>query len=449
MIAIGLCVVAFVACYWAGRRSLGQGLVTLLVFGYFYGIVRANLLTTFSHFIFDAGLMGLYLSQEWLKVSPDEKKRSGPIRSWTVLLILWPLLLLPMPFQPFLVSVVGLRGNAFFLPLLVLASRLKSKDVFQLSIGMAVLNLAALLFGGAEYIFGVPRFFPYSAVTAIMYASMDVAGGYMRIPATFTSAHAYGGAMVGTIPFLIGLWTTAEKRSLRWLGLVSIPVALIGILLSATRLNFVLGSLMIVFVVLTTQMRAKQKVFFVVIIAAIAVAAMANSRFQRFKSLEDREMVETRIAGSVNRGFWEILAKYPMGNGLGGGGTSMPYFLQGQVRNPIGMENEYARILSEQGVIGLMLWLVFLVWYFARSRIALAKGIWAIPRRLLWFSVLISFGTAWIGTGTLTSIPGTVFLLLAAGWTAVPPEALRAPGISGRARPAVLRYRAKPAPALR
>ena len=69
MIAIALCVVAFIACYLAGRRSLGQGLVVLFVFGYFYGILRANLLTTFSHFIFDMGLLGLYLSPKWRMVN--------------------------------------------------------------------------------------------------------------------------------------------------------------------------------------------------------------------------------------------------------------------------------------------------------------------------------------------------------------------------------------------
>ena len=127
----------------------------------------------------------------------------------------------------------------------------------------------------------------------------------------------------------------------------------------------------------------------------------------------------------------------------------MPYFLEGQVRNPIGMENEYARILAEQGIIGLLIWLAFLVWYFARSRTVFAKGPWSTPRRLLWFSVVIGFGTAWIGIGSLTSIPGTVLLVLALGFTAVLPEAPQlatAPNLAGRR---AFQGQGVPAPALR
>jgi hypothetical protein len=449
VIAIALCVVAFIACYWAGRRSLGQGLVMLFVFGYFYGILRANLLTTFSHFIFDAGLLGLYLSPKWRMVNPQERKRSEPVKYWTFILILWPALLVALPFQPFLISVVGLRGNVFFLPLLLLGSRMKSKDITELAVGLAALDMVALLFACAEYVLGVPRFFPYSAVTQIMYASGDVAGGFLRIPSTFTSAHAFGGTMVGTIPFLIGLWTTGQTRLLRLLGLLSIPAAMVGILMSATRTNFLFGSSMVIFVLFTIKMQGKQKFFFGVAIAVVAYFALTNVRFQRFKSLDDKEYITNRIAGSVNRGFFEILTEYPLGNGLGGGGTSMPYFLEGQVRNPIGMENEYARILAEQGIIGLLIWLAFLAWYFARSRIAFAKGPWSTPRRLLWFSVVIGFGTAWIGTGSLTSIPGTVLLVLALGCTAVLPEASQLATAPNLAVRRVFRGQGMPAPALR
>ncbi len=47
MIALGVCLIALAACYYAGRRSLGIGLLTLLFFGYFYGILRANLQTSY------------------------------------------------------------------------------------------------------------------------------------------------------------------------------------------------------------------------------------------------------------------------------------------------------------------------------------------------------------------------------------------------------------------
>ena len=195
--------------------------------------------------------------------------------------------------------------------------------------------------------------------------------------------------------------------------------------MSATRSNFLYGCAMIFFVFFSMRLSGKQRMLFVLIIGLLAGTALTNVRFQRFKSLQDKDYVADRIAGSVNRGFWEIVGEYPMGNGLGGGGTSIPYFLEGQVRNPIGMENEYARILAEQGIIGLLLWLGFLGWFFQRVGVAFSKGAWAIPRRLLWCYVAIGFGTAWIGTGLLTSIPATVMLMMGAGYAVTPPEPLQ------------------------
>jgi hypothetical protein len=422
MIALLLCVVAFVACYVAGRRTLGQGLVMLLAFGYFYGILRANLLTAFSHFIFDAGMIGLFLSPCWRTSNPREKKRSAVIQLWTILLISWPMLLVVLPFQPLLISLVGLRGNTFFFPLLVIGSRLKRKDLMELSVGLAALNLVAVAFAGAEYFMGLPRFFPVSPVTQIIYNSMDAGGGFYRIPATFTSAHSFGGTMVFTMPFLVGLWSKAENKRVRLLALAGIFVAMLGVLLSATRTNFIFGSAMILFVIFTTKMKTSQKAFFIVIIAAIGMIAMGNVRFQRFKTLGDTEGVADRVAGSVNRDFVELLTEYPMGNGLGGAGSSIPYFLRGQVRNPIGMENEYARILGEQGIIGLLLWVSLVVWFILQAPTAFAKGPWATTRRLVWCLAAVDLGTAFIGLGLLTSIPGTVFLVLGMGWTSTPEE---------------------------
>jgi hypothetical protein len=423
VIAILLCILAFGVCYWAGRRSLAQGLIAVLTFGFFYGILRANLLTTFSHFIFDAGLLGLYAARLGRRVEPGEAKRSHVVAVWVALLILWPTLLVMLPFQPWLVSLVGLRGNIFFIPLVLLGSRLKGKDLITLGVGLAALDLVALAFAGAEYVLGVPRFFPVSPVTRIIYASGDVEGGFFRIPSIFSSAHSFGGTMVATMPYLVGLWTNGVTRFQRSIALITIPGALLGVLMSATRQNFIFGFAMVVFFVFTAKIKGKQRVTFFVILGLLASVALNNTRFQRFKSLKDTDAVGERIAGSVNRGFLEILTEYPMGNGLGGGGTSIPYFLEGQVRNPIGMENEYARILSEQGVIGLLLWLGFVVWFFSRIRIAFSKGKWANTRRVVWCLAAVSCGTAWIGTGLLTSIPGTLLLMLGMGLTVVPEAA--------------------------
>jgi hypothetical protein len=418
MTGLALCALAFGLTWWAGKKSLGLGLVALLTFGYFYGIVRANFLTTFTYFIFDSALIGLYLSQKFS--DSGDRRRSNPIGIWLLLLMLWPCLLVLIPFQPLLVSLVGLRGAIFFLPMAWLGKRLRSRDLEYFSLGLAALNLAAMGFAAAEYFMGVQRFYPFNAATIIIYASADVTGGFFRIPAIFINAHAYGGMMVASIPYLLGAWEQAQTRVVRTFALCGIAAAMLGVLMSATRLNFVIGSALVLLAVWKGDMKASRRVLFVVLILGMTAVALRNERFQRFKSLSDSEGVEERISGSVNRGFFEILLDYPLGNGLGGGGTSIPYFLEGQVRNPVATENEYARILCEQGIIGLLLWLGFIGWFLSRYRTAFAAGPWATSRRMIWILSAIGLVTSVIGNGMLTAIPGTALLLLGIGLASSP-----------------------------
>jgi hypothetical protein len=418
MNAIGICLVAWATTYWAGKRSLGLGLVSLLAWGYFFGIIRANLISTFIYFVFDSALLGFYLSQKALLFGGD--KRSAALRIWCWIVIGWPVLLIFMPFQPLLVTLVGLRGSILFIPMMLAGSRLRGNDLRQLTLGFAALNLVALAFGWGEYFMGVERFFPMNAATQLIYASVDVAGGFSRIPAIFAHAHLYGGTMTASLPFLIAGWEYAQTRKSRWFIFAGIGAALLGVLLSATRLNFVLCSALILVTVVNGRMAPRKRVVIAVLILVMAGVALRNTRFQRFKSLSDTDYVEDRISGSVNRSFFEILLEYPMGNGLGGGGTSIPYFLQGQVRNPIGLENEYARILCEQGVIGLLLWMGFIAWFLSRFKSVFAKGPWATSRRLVWCLSAFGLGVGLIGTGMFTGVPQTAILLLGIGWTAVP-----------------------------
>lgn len=437
MLALALCGLALSLTYWAGKRSLGQGLVMLFAWGYFYGIIRANIPAAFSHFVFDAALIGFYASQSWTSADPSEFKRLRVLRIWTAALIGPPILLALIPFQPPLVALVGLRGSVFFLPLLLLGARLKEKELLELSLGLAVLNFIAAGFAVAEYASGLESFYPLSPVTLIIYQSADVAGGFYRIPAIFTNAHAYGGAMVASTPFLLGAWSCAKTRKFRLVALCGIVSALFGILASATRFNFITGVVMILSAIATGRMRLRQRAGIAILIAVAAGAALNNDRFQRFKSLSDTDMITERVQGSVNRGFLEILSEYPMGNGMGGGGTSIPYFLEGQVRHPVATENEYTRILCEQGIIGLLLWIAFVLWYVSRGRGAFSKGNWATSRRTLFGLSAFVLCTAWIGNGLLTTIPNTALTMLAIGWTSVPlatsPTGKRRFALSGRA----------------
>jgi hypothetical protein len=154
-------------------------------------------------------------------------------------------------------------------------------------------------------------------------------------------------------------------------------------------------------------------------LAGVGWIVSSEARLQRFTTLQDVEFVSERVSWSVNDSFTQLMTEYPLGNGLGGGGTSMPYFLASEVSPPsYFMENEYARIVLEQGVLGLCLWAGFILWLFTRRTVRRSDS-WYVGRRIAWVTCAAFFATGMIGKGLLTSIPGTALMFLGAGWIAV------------------------------
>jgi len=414
-----LCLLAFTICYIAGRRSLVAGLITTLGVGYVFGIVRANIPETTSYFIFDSAVLGLYAAQLFRPLSEMLRRRSETLQSWMEFLIFWPMIVLFIPVQDVFVRLVGLRTSIFFLPFLLIGARLIPAERYKLALGLACLNLVALSFAGAEFFIGVPEFFPRNAVTKIIYLSKDVMGHTaFRIPATFANAHAYGGTMVVSLPLMAGALLQPRKK--QWhitLLVLGLSAALMGVLLSATRLNFVVVTILIIVLTFSIKSRISYAFGWIVILGAIGLFASGEARLQRVVELQDTDFVQQRVGWSVNMTFFEMARNYPFGNGLGGGGSSIPHFLQDRLENPVRMENEYARIMLEQGIFGLGMWLAFLIWLFTRRE----KGYfdsWSQGRRLAWFACLLTFGTGLIGVGILVSVPQTCLLLINAGWIA-------------------------------
>jgi hypothetical protein len=421
MTSIALCVLAALAGFVAARRSLVAGILTVLGVGYAYGIVRANLLETFSHFIFDAAVVGLYLGQ--LRIFTAHAKTAGfyKLKRWFGVLVLWPMLLFLLPLQDPLIQLVGFRGNAFLLPFLLIGATLKDEDLYRLAMGVAVLNLLAFVVGGMEYFLGIEHFFPQNSVTELIYLSNDVANyTAFRIPSVFTSAHAFAGTMVMTIPLLLGAWV--QKSAHDWprpFIFAVLCVSILGVFLSATRSHFIVMSIVLLASIFFDRLKFTSRLIWLVALVSVGLLVSRDKRLQRFEGLSDTDMVVGRIVGSVNSSLLEVASKYPLGNGLGGGGTSIPYFLQHLIRNRVLIENEYARILLEQGIPGLCMWIAFLGWVFTRKGTS-GRDPWKFGRRLAWFTCAGYFATGLIGTGLLTSIPQTCLLLATTGWIAVP-----------------------------
>jgi hypothetical protein len=421
MISIGLCGMAFVLCLQMGRRSLVAGLCALLTVGYAYGIVRANLPDGFSHLIFDAAVLGLYVAQLPKRPAVWQFHRSEDVRNWLIVLMAWPALLFVMPWQDPLIQLVGLRGSIFLLPFLLLGARLTGDDVYKLALWLSVLNLAVGALACVQFVVGVEPFFPRNAVTDIIYRSRDLAGyTAYRIPATFANAHAYAATMVMSIGVIGGAWVQGHhgKWQSRLMG-AAIAMAMLAVFMSATRLNALILFALVVTTVFTGKLPGAYRFRWLIVLAVVAYMVGGDERLQRFRTLQDPEFLAERLAGSVNLSFLELVRQYPLGNGLGGGGTSVPYFLQDRIRNAVIMENEYARILLELGVPGLVMWTLFIGWVFTRRHVR-REDMFYFGRRLAYVACICSFGTGLIGVGLFTSVPTTALLLLLTGWIVVP-----------------------------
>jgi hypothetical protein len=419
-LSLYICILGFILCYVLGRLSLIYGLVATLAIGYAYGITKANLPDTASNFMFDAGVLGLYASQLFRPMTLAMRNRVQALRTWMEFLIFWALIVFLFPAQDLLIRIVGLRTGIFYLPFLLLGARLMPEERYKLGLWLAVLNLVALGFGSAEFFIGVTEFFPRNQMTKIIYLSKDVLGAnsLYRIPSTFANAHSYGGTMVITIPFMAGaLLQKVRKHWQSHLLILGLVASVLGVLLSATRLNFVAMAVLIMVLTFSIKSRIGYAFGWIVILITIGLFAAGEARLQRVLELQNTEYVKERVTGSVNMTFFELAAQYPFGNGLGGGGTNIPYFLQGRIRNPLGMENEYARIMLEQGIFGLLLWIAFIVWLVTRYKGSVFDT-WHQGRRLAWYACIMNFGIGLIGIGMFASVPQTCLLLMSAGWVA-------------------------------
>jgi hypothetical protein len=410
---------AFLGALLGARTSLGHGLAWTAAVGYFSGVVRANYLSVFTTFMFDAALLGLYLGASifhWRRFAPLFGR---PLGYWWMALTGWPLLLAFLPVNDYLIQAVALRSTVWFLPALLIGAKIGADDVAVLRRALAGLNLVALTAALYVYRNGVEALYPENAVTEIIYNSRDAGDGYRRIPSTFLSSHAYGATMFASLVFLAGAFLRPRRKNLEtlWLGL-GVAAATAGVAMCGARQPILAALLVLVGSWWAGGFSPKLGGLVFALIAAGAVVVSVDERFQRILTLEDSEAVQARVYGSMNEEFVELVFRYPFGAGMGTAvGTSVPYFLADRAPTPIGMENEYSRILVDQGWVGLLLWIGFLAWLHfppPAKRSEYAQSV----AGLFYAATFVTWATAAIGTGTLTSIPGSLFLLLQMGLVA-------------------------------
>src|ERR1700704_6390650 len=113
MIPLLVCAVVFAVAALLANRSVIYGLCAVLTVGYFYGIFRANYASPASHFVFDFACVGFFLGRFAARPLRESRFASRRVTNWLILLIGWAVIVSLMPFQDYLVQLVGLRGNVF------------------------------------------------------------------------------------------------------------------------------------------------------------------------------------------------------------------------------------------------------------------------------------------------------------------------------------------------
>lgn len=425
MIAIAICALTLAATALLGRRAMWQGIAAVLVAGYAYGLVRANVGDA-THLLFDAAVTGFFAACLWRVVTAPNVPGMHALKAWTLVLMVWPTALFFFPAGDVLVELVGLRANIFLLPFLLVGARLDDESVYKVALVLAVLNIAAAAVAGLQYTFGLQMFFPRNEVTEMLYHGRlsDTESIGLRIPSTFVNAHAYGGTMVMTLPFIFGAWAQQRTRAHSHLLTAALISSLLGVFMAGVRTPILVLAVLVGLVTLSGQLRGYARVSWAVVLLLVAYVVAGETRFQRFVTLQDTEFLSERWRGSVNSDFFELVNQSPFGRGLAGGGTSIPYFLQDRQEANFVMENEFARIVLEQGLPGLFLWVVFIVWVMTKGRSGPADP-WRLARRLVLATAGSYFVLALTGIGLLTSIPQSVILLMGIGWISTRPRSDR------------------------
>jgi hypothetical protein len=403
------------------RRSLGDGLGLLLLIGSLYGIARCRVFDGFTHFLFDASVLGVYVGAypRLASAGPDAFLQ---LKRWILTLAAFPALLIVLsPFidaQPVLIQLLGLRPILLFLPLLLVGAFVTPSEIRRLGGWTIGVVIGTGVIAVAQYVYGVEPFFPVNDASRIIYMSGDIGASHaFRIPSTFSSAHAYGGTMVGLVPLLV-LMLDANRKLVRVLAISALCAAALGVFACAARLPFIGLLLVFAVVVLRGVRKTGIRAAAVVVIALVALMVPRDDRLQRFETLSDPDYVGSRVGISLNASLVDTILEQPLGRGLGSAvGTSIPYFLADEAKPQIGFENEFARIGIEQGLVGLVLWLAFGSSVLLRNPKALVRfgGVADIG---MWIVCIFTWASGLIGAGFLAAIPGTMLLMVYMGMIA-------------------------------
>src|SRR5205085_11831526 len=115
----------------------------------------------------------------------------------------------------------------------------------------------------------------------------------------------------------------------------AIVVTVIAVFMAAARTPVIILALMLIAIPASGGAKKHGWAFLLALLLGVGWIVSSEERMQRFTTLKDVDFVGERVSWSVNDSFLELAVEYPMGNGLGGGGTTIPYLLEACVPPPL------------------------------------------------------------------------------------------------------------------
>lgn len=280
-----------------------------------------------------------------------------------------------------LIGVIGLRSYLWYVPLVIVGYYMfKTED--QLLRFFHVLVYAAiplLVFAIIQYIYHDSDYSllrPFEAGHQERSFGLVESGVVRKISSVFGSAHRY--AMVSMFLFLIGMAVYLRSKNNRLLLIVAVMCGFLGVVISASRAEFVLGVIGFVAFYLSAtrpgsfRLRTRMGKTIILVVAALPVVLLLIYRYAGdvgflqvsafYFILEERIPWMFRDIGGVlsEANYW--------GHGTGSMSQGLHYISGGEewhakqlaLRGGVWFESGVSKLIFEIGIPGLILF--FLLW---------------------------------------------------------------------------------------
>lgn len=265
-------------------------------------------------------------------------------------------------------AILGFRNTAFYIVILYLTANIFSSKQ-QIKRAMNVI----ISFGGLLAVFGLLQPLTGGALLTRLGFEHETGGALVRFgEITRSSAGVdnplvFGIYMVMLILIAGSLWLSTKKKSILLLVLISLMITALIFTFSRSAVFALIGSLLFISVFLK---RHKLMVGLILILSGILLFSVlfSDSIFvQRFFSQDKVSQIGIAIRiTQVERSLQYFNDSPLLGIGLGTQGSAKVRFTKGLVPGII-TDNYYFQILTEMGAVGLLAYLLLLVFLFRKG----------------------------------------------------------------------------------